>query len=156
MLLGQRDEIRGRVPRQRGFREVFIRGNEIVRLAVNVGEIAASPAGDENLLPDSISMLEHGDTPPAIAGLDGAEESRGPAAKNQGVEFAHQERISLDSEAAVCRVFIAMTLKVKLGTGEDRENCLRSSARKDCRRGTASHRSSRTFRLPSRKGIASA
>src|SRR2546429_3838583 len=48
----------------------------------------------------SIGMLEHGDAPPAFAGLDGAEESRGPAAKNQGVEFAHQERVSLDSEAA--------------------------------------------------------
>src|SRR5205814_6806085 len=69
-----------------------------------------------------------------------------PISKNQGVEFAHQERASLDPEAAVCRGFIAMTLKVKLCTGEDRENWLRSSARKDCRRRTATHRSSGTFR----------
>jgi hypothetical protein len=40
---------------------------------MNVGEITASPAGDENLLPDSIGMLEHGDAPAAFAGLDGAE-----------------------------------------------------------------------------------
>ena len=95
MLFDQRDEIRGRVPRQRGFREVFVRGNEIFRLAMNVGEITASPAGDQNFLADAIGMLEHGDAPPAFAGLDRAEESSGAAAKNHSVKFANQERVSL-------------------------------------------------------------
>ena len=91
MLFDQRDEIRGRVPCQRGFREVLIRGNEIFRLAVNVGEITASPAGDENLLADSIGMLEYGDAPPAFAGFDRAKKSRGPGAKNQSVKVVRQE-----------------------------------------------------------------
>jgi hypothetical protein len=125
MLFDQRNEIRGRVPCQRGFREVFICGNEILRLAMNVGEITAPPAGDQNLLPDSIGALKHGDTPPAFAGLYRAKQTGGPSAKNQGVKFAHQECVSLDSEAADGRVSCAMTLKVKLCAGEDREICLR-------------------------------
>jgi hypothetical protein len=40
-------------------------------------------------------MLEHGDAPPAFAGLDRAEESSGAAAKNHSVKFANQERVSL-------------------------------------------------------------
>src|SRR5713226_6478858 len=101
MLFDQRDEIRGRVAGQRGFREVFVGGNEIFRLAMNVGEITAPSAGDENLLPYSIGMLEHGDTPSAFAGLNRAEEAGGTAPKHQGIKVAHQERASLDLEAAV-------------------------------------------------------
>ncbi len=91
MLFDQRDEIRGRVAGQRGFREVFVRGNEIFRLAMNVGEIATPPAGDEDFLADAIGMLEHGDTPPAFASLDRAEEASGTAAKHQRIKVAHQE-----------------------------------------------------------------
>src|SRR6266567_2615765 len=102
MLFHQRDEVRGRVAGQRGLCEVFIRGYEIFRLAMNVGEITAPSARDQDLLPDSVGMLQHGDAPPAFAGLDGAEESRCSAAQNQSVKLAHQEEISRERESAIC------------------------------------------------------
>ena len=70
---------------------MFIRGNEIFRLAVNVGEITASAAGDQDFLPHAIGMLKHGDAPPAFAGFDRTKKSRGPGAKNQSVKVARQE-----------------------------------------------------------------
>ena len=50
MLLDECKEIRRRVARQRRLREVGIRREEILGLAVEVGEIAAAAAGDENFL----------------------------------------------------------------------------------------------------------
>ena len=91
MLFDQCDEIRWRVPRQRGFCEVLVRRNEIFRLAINVGEITAPAAGDQDFLADAIGMLEHGDTTPSFAGLDCAEESSGSSAKDQRVKVALQE-----------------------------------------------------------------
>ena len=59
MLLDQRDEVRGRVPGQRRFREVRICGKEILRLAIKVGEITAASAGDQNLLAGTIRALQN-------------------------------------------------------------------------------------------------
>jgi len=84
------------------FREVFIRRNEIFRLAVNVGEITASPPEMRIFFP--IRSYARGTaTRAAFAGLVA---QRSPAARRQEPrrEFAHQERVSLDSEAALCRV----------------------------------------------------
>jgi hypothetical protein len=101
VLFDQCDEVRGRVPGQRGFREVFVRGNEIFWRAMNIGEIAAAAAGDENFLPDAIGMFKHRDAPPAFAGLNRAEESLCTPAKNQSVKVMNQECISLLLEFAV-------------------------------------------------------
>ena len=91
MFFDESDEVRGRVPGQRGFREMFVRTDEIFRLAMNVGEITAPAAGDENLLANSIGKLEHGDTPATFAGFDRAEKSRGAGAKDKSVKFLRQE-----------------------------------------------------------------
>jgi hypothetical protein len=58
---------------------------------MDVCEVTAPPAGDQNLLPNSIGALKHGDTAPAFAGLYCAEKSCGASAKNQGVKVARQE-----------------------------------------------------------------
>ena len=91
MLFDQRDEIRGRVTSQRGFREVFVSGNEILRLAIEIGEITTAAAGDQDFLADAFGMLQHGDTQSAFAGFDRAKQSRGAGAENHSVEFTHQE-----------------------------------------------------------------
>ena len=91
MFFDERDEICGRVARQRGFGKVFVRGNKIFRLAKNVAEIAAAAAGDQDFLADALGMLEDSDAPPAFAGFDRAEESRGAGAKNESVKFVVQE-----------------------------------------------------------------
>ena len=56
------------------------------RLTVQIREITASAAGDQNLLAETVRMLEHRDAPSALAGLDGAHQPRRPAAENQCVE----------------------------------------------------------------------
>ena len=91
MFFDESDEVRGRVPGQCGFREVRIRGNEIFRLTMNVGEITAPAARDQNLLANSICMLEQGDAAPAFAGFDCTQESRGAGAKDKSVKILRQE-----------------------------------------------------------------
>ena len=86
MLLDQRDEIRGRVAGQRRLGEMRIRREEILRLAVQVGEIAAAAAGNQNLLAQSVGVLEDRDAASALAGLDGAHQARRASAENQCVE----------------------------------------------------------------------
>ena len=86
MLFDQRDEIRGRVAGQRRLGEMRIGREEILGLAVEVGEVAAAAAGDENLLAQAVGVFEHGDAASALAGLDGAHQARCAAAENQCVE----------------------------------------------------------------------
>src|SRR5260370_36319292 len=91
MLFDERDEIRRRVACQRGLGEVFVPGDEIFGLAMDICEIAAASAGDQDFLADAIGMLEHGDTAPAFAGFNRAEKSRGAAAESQSRKCVNQE-----------------------------------------------------------------
>ena len=86
VLFDQRDEIGGRVAGQGGLGEVKIRGKKVFRLAVKVGEVAASTAGDENFLAQAVRMFEHGDTAAALTGFDGAHQGRRAAAENECIE----------------------------------------------------------------------
>jgi hypothetical protein len=63
---------------------------------VEISEIAAAPAGDENFLADAIGALQHGNAPPAFACLDGAEEPRGASAENQTVKLVNHLCISFE------------------------------------------------------------
>ena len=63
---------------------------EILRRAMNVGEVAAASAGDEDLLPNAIGVIEQRDAAAAPAGLNGAHKSRGACADDDRVEvLAH-------------------------------------------------------------------
>ena len=72
ILLDQRYEIGGRVPRQRGFMEVRIRAEVILGLASPICKIAPPSAGDQNFSTDLGVMLEDGNAPPAFSGLSRA------------------------------------------------------------------------------------
>ena len=63
-----------------------IRREKILRLAINVGEVAAASTGDEDLLARAISVLEDGNTASALARFDGAHQSGGAGTKNDCVE----------------------------------------------------------------------
>jgi hypothetical protein len=96
VLFDQRDEVDRRVAGQRGFREVFVRGNEILWLAMDIREITTPATRDQDFLADAIGMLQNGDTPPAFAGLNGAKKSRSAGAENQSVKLTRQEQVSLE------------------------------------------------------------
>src|SRR5258708_2324628 len=63
-----------------------IRRKKVLRAATQVGEVAPSTAGDKDFLPESIGALQHCYAPAALAGLDGAHQSRRAAAENECIE----------------------------------------------------------------------
>ncbi len=91
MLFDEGDEIRGGVAGQGGFGEVGIGGEEILRLAMDVGEVAAASAGDEDFLADAVGVFEDGDATAALGGFDGAEQAGGAGADYQNVELMRQK-----------------------------------------------------------------
>ena len=84
--LDKADEIGWCIARQRRFGEVGIGGEEIAGLRVQVGEVAAATAGDEDLFARPLSALEHGDTAAAAAGFDRGHEARSAAAEDEDIE----------------------------------------------------------------------
>jgi hypothetical protein len=63
-----------------------IRGQKIFRTAVEVGEVSASAAGDQNFFAQAVGVFEHGYTAAALAGFDGTHQSRCAAAENECIE----------------------------------------------------------------------
>ena len=84
--LNEPDKICGRVARERRFGEVGIGGEEIAGLRVQVGEVAAASAGDEDLLARPLGALEDRDTASAAAGFDGGHEARSATAEDEDIE----------------------------------------------------------------------
>ena len=113
MLLHQLYEILGRVPGQRRPRKMGVGGDEVLCRAVKVGEIAASSSGDQDLFPDALRPLEHGDAPAALTGFHRAHQSRCTRSKNENVKaLSHPAFPSLNdkrSALVVWRVQSAMT-----------------------------------------------
>ena len=56
--LDKREKICGGITGQRGFGEVRVRGMEVRRSGVDVGEVGPAAAGNKNLLTDSIRVVE--------------------------------------------------------------------------------------------------
>ena len=55
--------------------EVRVGGEEVFGARVEVGEVAAAAAGDEDLFADAIGMIENEDAAAALAGHDGSHQS---------------------------------------------------------------------------------
>ena len=87
VLFDERDEISGRVTRERGFCEVRIRRNKIFRAAMEIGEVAAAPAGDEYLFAGALGSFEDGNAASAFTSFNGAHKAGGPGAENQYVKI---------------------------------------------------------------------
>ena len=111
MLFYKRDEIRRSVAGERGFREVFVGAEEIFGVTMEVCEIAAAAAGDEDFLADAIGALEDRDAATALASFDGAEESRGAGAEDEGVKIVRWLRQAFD-EPRGCKVCLRSLLRL--------------------------------------------
>ena len=61
MFFHQRDKVRRFVPGQGGFREVGICGIEMFRPAMDIGEVAAASARDQDFLARAIGPFQNGD-----------------------------------------------------------------------------------------------
>ncbi len=59
---------------------------------MDIGEIAAAPARDQDLLARTVGMLQHRDATAALAGLNRAHQSGGAGAKDENVKLVGQRR----------------------------------------------------------------
>ena len=66
---------------------MLVGADEILRAAMDIREIAAAAAGDEDFLADAIGAFEDGDAASALAGFGRAEESCGAGAEDESVKF---------------------------------------------------------------------
>ena len=89
VLLHQADEVRRGIARQRRLGEVRVGGEEVLRPCVQVGEVAAPAAGDEDFPADPGIVFEHGDAAPAPPGFDRAHQPGGAGADDQNVGIEH-------------------------------------------------------------------
>ena len=88
-------EVGRSVAGERRFGEVWIGRKEILRAGVQVGEVAAAAAGDEDFLADSIRAFEHQNTPATLAGLNGTHQAGRTGSENDDVVFPIHAGMSL-------------------------------------------------------------
>ena len=124
MLLDECDEIRGRISGQRRFAEVRVLRQEVVRSAMQIGEIATPAAGDEDLFADAIGVLQHGGTAATFTGFDGTHQAGGPAAENDYVEGLLDQVTSFK--------FRVSSFKSKVKPGVEKPNGLKSVRENVC------------------------
>ena len=63
MTIDHRDKVPLRVTRQRGLAEMLICRDKIFRRDVEIGEVAATAAGDKNFFTDAIAVLDDENAP---------------------------------------------------------------------------------------------
>jgi hypothetical protein len=86
MLFKERDEIGRRLASQRRLGKVRVRREEILGPAMDVREIAASAAGNENLLAETVGVFKNGDAASTPTGLDCTHQAGCATSENQCVE----------------------------------------------------------------------
>jgi hypothetical protein len=80
------DDVGGGVAGEGGLGEVGIGGEEVLCAAVDVGEVAAASAGDEDLFAGFFGVVEEEDAASAASSLDGAHEAGGSGAEDYYIE----------------------------------------------------------------------
>jgi len=121
MLFDEGKKIAGCEAGESGSSEIGIGGVEILGFGVNVGEIAAATAGDEDFLANAVGVFEYGDAATAFTRFDGAKKSCGASAENQNVEGTGQRCLTEIGSSAIryggqCRAEIGG------GEGEDAQD----------------------------------
>src|ERR1700745_1506221 len=86
MLLYQRDEVGRSVSGERGLAEMRVRRQKVLRLAMQIGEIAAATAGDEDLFPEAIGALHHRNAAASLPCLDSAHQAGSAATQYNRIE----------------------------------------------------------------------
>ena len=86
VLFDEGDHVRGREAGEGGFCEVGVGGEEVFGAGVDVGEVTAPAAGDEDLAAGAVAVFEQEDAVAAASGLEGAHHSRCACAEDDDVE----------------------------------------------------------------------
>jgi len=85
MLFDEGDEVGWSVASERRLDEMRVGREKIVRARMQVGEIAAASAGDQDLLADAVGTFQHEDAAPALARFYGAHQARCARSENNYV-----------------------------------------------------------------------
>ncbi len=85
MPLDQCDEVARCVAGERRAGEVWVGGEKPVGCAVEVGEVAAATAGDEDLFADAIGMIENEDAAATLTRSDGGHQTCCSGAEHQDI-----------------------------------------------------------------------
>ena len=89
VLFDERDEVLRGVAGEGGLGEVGVGGEEVFRAGVEVGEVAAASAGDEDLLAGAVGVVEEEDAAAAAAGFDGGHQAGGSGSEDEDVGVGH-------------------------------------------------------------------
>ena len=87
MFFHEAQEVGGSVAGERRLGEVPIGGKKVLRAGVQVGEIAAASAGDQDFLADSVGAFEQQYAASAPAGFHGAHQAGSAGSENDDVGF---------------------------------------------------------------------
>jgi hypothetical protein len=82
MFFDHDKEIVRREAGESGFCEMGIGGEEILRSGVNIGEIAATAAGNKDFFADAIRKFNYGNMTATIASFERSKEASGTSAEN--------------------------------------------------------------------------
>ena len=99
MFFDEAHEVGRRIAGERRLGEVWIGRKKILRAGVQVGEIAAAAAGDQDFLADAVRAFEHQNAPPALARFHGTHQPGGAGSENDDVVFPIHARISTPQRA---------------------------------------------------------
>ena len=72
-----------------------IGGDEVIGAGVEVGEVAAASAGDEDLAAGQAAAFEQGYAAAALGGDGGAHQTRGAGAEDDGVEYSSRRHLQI-------------------------------------------------------------
>ena len=87
MFGDERKEVGGRVADERGLAKVRIRRDEVIRLRIYIGEVAAAAAGYQYFLANLCCPLQNCDSTPTFTSFDGAHKASGSRAKHHHIEL---------------------------------------------------------------------
>jgi hypothetical protein len=85
----QLDEIPLGVAGQGRLAEVAVLREEVARLGVHIGEVAAAAAGHEDFLAGLVGVVDQQHAAAAHGGREGAHQARGPGANDDDIGCAH-------------------------------------------------------------------
>lgn len=94
MLLNERDEIMLRIAAKRGNTELPVMRNEVVRIAIEIGEVTTPPAGHQDFLADLVRTFEDDDVPPMSRGGNCTHKAGGAATNDEDIGIRHAGRIA--------------------------------------------------------------
>jgi hypothetical protein len=89
VLLDEGEEVLRGVAREGGFGEVRVGGEKVFGAGVEVGEVAAASAGDEDFFAGAVCVVEDEGAAIAPASFDGGHEAGGACAEDEDVDFGH-------------------------------------------------------------------